>query len=219
MTRPGPLPDQTPNGPSAMDSDRLACGADVDAILEQVADGAAAEPTEHQQHCPHCQAALAELSRLWEPVREYAAAPATTAGDIASAVMTAVKALIHDVWYTLDIADGGRIQVAARVVAALARNAARRVPGVRVALGRSTRTGLARTVERATARHRHPDAAVGVLGRTAVIDLALAVSYGPPIHDVARQVQRTVIEDLTATLGLQQVTVNIVVDDIVLPAD
>lgn len=55
-------------------SDMLACGADADDLLAQVADGRAGERSPHQRQCPHCQAALAEYDRLWSPVREMAAA-------------------------------------------------------------------------------------------------------------------------------------------------
>ena len=36
----------------------LACGADVDELLEQAADGYAGQFTGHQQDCLYCQAAL-----------------------------------------------------------------------------------------------------------------------------------------------------------------
>ena len=36
----------------------LACGADVDELLEQAADGYASQFTSHQRDCPYCQAAL-----------------------------------------------------------------------------------------------------------------------------------------------------------------
>ena len=37
---------------------RLACGADVDELLEQAADGHAGQFTSHQRDCLYCQAAL-----------------------------------------------------------------------------------------------------------------------------------------------------------------
>ena len=43
----------------------LACGADLDELLEQAADGHASQLTDHQRHCPHCQAALQQFSRIW----------------------------------------------------------------------------------------------------------------------------------------------------------
>ena len=36
----------------------LACGADIDELLEQAADGHAAQFTSHQRDCVYCQAAL-----------------------------------------------------------------------------------------------------------------------------------------------------------------
>ena len=99
-------------------------------------------------------------------------------------------------------------------MATFARDSARMVPGVRVALGRSTHGKLAAAAEQATLGHRHPNAAVGVLGRTAVIDLAVAVTYGDPVHEVARDIQQHVIGALRRTIGLQTVVVNVIVDDV-----
>ncbi len=193
---------------------QLACGASVDELLEQVADGDADRLTEHQQHCRHCQAAIAEFRALWAPVQEHARRPVTVPDRLRATVLKQVDRMVRDVWYTLQLTDGGAVRIAARVVAALARDAAARVPGVRVALGRSTESRIAELVASATQRHLHPHAAVGVLGRTAVIDLALAVSYGDPVHVVARQVQRQVMAELQQKVGLQTVTVNVTVDDV-----
>jgi uncharacterized alkaline shock family protein YloU len=133
---------------------------------------------------------------------------------LTTTVISHIRLLVRDVWYTLETTDLGVIRVAARIVAALARDAARTVPGVRVALGRSSHGRLATLDERATFGHRHPHAAVGVLGRTAVVDLAVAVSYGDRVHEVAREVQRQVIASLRDQLGLKGITVNVTVDDI-----
>jgi uncharacterized alkaline shock family protein YloU len=195
-------------------SQQLACGADVDELLEQVADGDADRLTEHQRTCPHCQAAIAEFRVLWAPIQEYARQPVRLPQRLRASVLKQVDRLVHDVWYTLQLTDTGAVRVAARVVAAVARDAASRVPGVRVALGRSTESRVAELVSRATSGHLHPHAAVGVLGRTAVVDLALAVSYGQPVHEVAREVQRRVIAELKENIGLQSVTVNVTVDDV-----
>ena len=192
----------------------LPCGADVDALLEQVADGHAADLDTHQRDCVHCQAALAEFVALWTPVADTAARPVPVPPGLTAAVMSQIRILVRDVWYTLQTTDLGVIRVAARIVAALARDSARTVPGVRVALGRSTHSKLAELAEQGSLRHRHPHAAVGVLGRTAVVDLAVAVTYGDPVHDVARDIQRHVIATLRETTGLQTVTVNVTVDDI-----
>ena len=75
---------------------------------------------------------------------------------------------------------------------------------------------MARLVQRDTLTHRHPHAAVGVLGRTAVVDLALAVEYGEPLDAVAREVQRRAVAELRRQAGVQDVTVNVTVDDVII---
>lgn len=214
MSTPGqpvrPLQDLLDTG-----AQRLPCGADVDETLAQASNSGAAELTAHQRDCPHCQAALREFAQRWSAVRELAAAPVPVPPALAAAVLAQIRTLVADVWYTLQLTDGGAIRIAARVVATIARDAARTVPGVRAALGRSTEGRIAALVEKATLRHRHPHAAVGVLGRTAVIDLALAVRYGDQVDVVARQVQRRVIAELRESMGLQDVVVNVTVDDVV----
>lgn len=210
MSQPRRLRDLLDSG-----TETLPCGESLDDILEQAADGHADQRTAHQRNCPHCQAALREFTQLWQPIRDAAAEPLTVPAALKAAVTAQIRRLVADVWYTLQITDGGTVRVAARVVATIARDTARKVPGVRVALGRSTESKLAALVEKATLRHRHPQAAVGVLGRTAVVDLALAVTYGEPVDAIARQVQQNVIAELRTKIGLHDVAVNITVDDVI----
>jgi uncharacterized alkaline shock family protein YloU len=193
----------------------LACGADVDDLLEQAADGDAGQLSGHQHHCLHCQAALQEFARIWAPVRTLAADHVAVPPALKTAVASQIRKLITDVWYTLQPSDSGAIRIAARVIATIARDAARTVPGVRVAFGRGTNTKPADLAEQATLRHRHPHAAAGVLGRTAAIDLAIAVQYGDQLETVAREVQQRAITDVRTKTGLQDVTVNVTIDDVI----
>lgn len=213
----GPVNDPPPGGPAArqlIGAATLPCGADIDRLLEQVADRRGADRDAHQQQCLHCQAALSEFTALWAPVAELASAPVPPPPGLVAAVMKQIRAVVRDIWYTLEITESGAIRIAARVVAAIARDCARMIPGVRVALGRSTQGGIAALAENATFRHRNPHAAVGVLGRTATVDLAVAVTYNDPVHEVARDIQRQVIATLRDQVGLRSVTVNVTVDDI-----
>jgi hypothetical protein len=50
----------------------LPCGADLDALVVQVADGVPGDLA-HQAGCRHCQAALAQLEALWSLVGRLAA--------------------------------------------------------------------------------------------------------------------------------------------------
>ena len=214
MTRPVNDPPAEEAAVQLLDAVTLPCGAEVDPLLEHVTNGRGADLDAHQRDCVHCQAAIAEFTVLWAPVAESAARPVPAPPGLTNAVMSQIRVLVRDVWYTLQTTDLGVIRIATRIVAVLARDVARMVPGVRVALGRSTRGKVATVAERATFQHHHPHAAVGVLGRTAVVDLAVAISYGEPVHEVARQIQRRVIATLRDEIGLQTVVVNVTVDDV-----
>jgi uncharacterized alkaline shock family protein YloU len=218
----GPVNEAPADGQAAthlLDAVTLACGAEIDPLLEQVADGRAADRDAHQKECVHCQAAIAEFTALWAPVAETAATPVPVPPGLTAAVMSQIRVLIRDVRYTVQTTEDGVIRIAARIVAALARDSARMVPGVRVALGRGTYDKIAALTERATFQHRHPHAAAGVLGRTAVVDLAVAVTYGDPVHEVARDIQRHVIATLRDHIGLKTVAVNVIIDDILIDDD
>ncbi len=183
----------------------LACGADIDELLEQAADGHAGQLTEHQRHCPHCQAAFQEFSRVWEPVRRLAAEHVAVPATLKTAVASQIRKLIADVWYTFHLSDAGALSIAAHVVATIAREAARNVPGVRAAFGRSAHSTTAGPAENAA----------GVLGRTAVVDLAIAAQYGTQLDAIAREVQQRAIAELRVKAGLRDVTVNVTIDDVI----
>ena len=202
-----------------LDAAALPCGAEVDPLIEQVADGRGGDLDAHQRDCVHCQAAIAEFAALWAPVADMAASLVAAPAGLTAAVMRQIRVLVLDVWYTLQTTDLGTIRIAARIVAAVARDSARMVPGVRVVLGRSSHGKLAALAEQASLGHRHPHAAVGVLGRTAVVDLAVAVTYGDPVHAVARNIQQHVIAALRDSIGLQTVVVNVTVDDVLVGED
>ena len=53
-----------------------------------------------------------------------------------------------------------------------------------------------------------------MLGRTAVVDLAVAIAYGKPAHQIAKDIQQHVIVTLRDAIGLQTVTVNGTIDDV-----
>jgi hypothetical protein len=73
----------------------LPCGADLDALVAQVADGVPGD-IRHQAGCPHCQAALAQIEELWslagQLARERVEAPdhidAVVMGRIQRAILT-----------------------------------------------------------------------------------------------------------------------------------
>lgn len=195
--------------------EQLACGRSWTALLDQLTEHPAAPPDDdHQRQCPHCQAARAEVDRLQQSLATLVEEPVTTPPGLTDRVMQRVREAAGDHWYSRISGELGSTRVAARVIAVIARQAASRIPGVAVALGRTTEPLPAATNAAATEAHRGTGAAVGVIGGTAIVDLALAADYGTNLHRVAELVRRAVIQDTRDLAGLDVVQVNINIDDV-----
>jgi len=78
-------------------SPALACGAEVDLLLEQIADGRGADLDAHQRLCVHCQAAITEFTAIWKPVAELASMPVPAPPSLTDAVMSHIRVLVRDV--------------------------------------------------------------------------------------------------------------------------
>ena len=195
-------------------SSDLPCRRSWDDLLEQVSLGDGQAPDRHQQDCPHCQAEMAELVRLWQPVDHLATEQVSAPAGLTARVMQTVRQTARERWHSLRPGDGGTTRVAARVIGTIARLAAARVAGVAVAIGRSTEPRTAASRARATDTHRWPGSAVGVAGGSAVVEIALAVDYGTDLVRAAEQVRRAVVHDVMAIGGLEQVHVDVTVDDV-----
>lgn len=181
--------------------ERLPCGRDADAILEQVADGRSAERDAHQQDCPHCQAALGEYDRLWAPVRESAAEPVTVPDSVLETALSKIRAAMARPDFGLIESPQGVTRISARVVVAAARRGAEGVPGVRVALSRQVDA----PDERVTA---------GVSGTSTVIQVTLAADYGRDLVALGDQVRETVTDTVRRLTGLEPAQVTVVIDDV-----
>ena len=199
---------------SAAGEDRLPCGAAVAELFEQVAEGRQGQLSAHEAGCAHCRAALAEVGELWAPIRKLAAEKVTAPPGMLAGVMARVRELAREVWYAVLPPDRGSTRIAARVIGVIARRAAASVPGVRVALGRSTDPARVRITRRATDQHAYPGTAVGIAGGRVAVDLALAVGYGLSIPAVSARVQRAVISQVRAITGVRDIEVNVAVDDV-----
>ena len=182
----------------------LACGADADDLLAQVAGGRAGERSPHQQHCPHCQAALAEYDRLWSPVREMAATKVHAPEGMLENALRRIRGAAENPSYGCLTGGGGTVRIAARVVVVIAREAAARVPGVRVALCRAAATGLS----------GDPRVDVGVSEEGTAIELTLSADYGEDVHALAQRIRVEVCEQVRALTGLDPVGITVVIDDV-----
>src|SRR3954452_2550419 len=168
---------------STMPGDRLPCGKAIDDLLIQVADRTAPSDPAHQQTCPHCRAALAELEDLWAPVRDVAAEDVRAPAGLLQSVMAQIRELARNDWSAVLTGPRGRTRIAARVVGAVARLAAESVPHVTLALGGGrVATPTDTTADRAAIAGRHSETAtdVGVAGSHVVVDVQISSTSGCP---------------------------------------
>ncbi len=201
MTRTGPV--------------RLSCGRLVDDIVAQVAEDRGGDLDEHQQHCPHCQAALAEYDRLWAPVRAVAAQQITAPAHVLETALRRIRGAVEHTDYAVIESPLGVTRIAARVVVVLSREAAQAVPGVRVALSKHLTaahdgdgpgpTGATEVTAGVTA---------GVAGRSTAIEITLAADYGQDLLALGDQVRREVANRIRTLTDLEPVSITVVIDDI-----
>jgi len=193
--------------------DTLPCGVPLDEIYAQVVDQTPPARPEHQAHCPHCRAALADLSEAWAPVAQLAATQIAAPSSLLESVLAKVRLISRDPWYGMITTDHGRTRVAARVVDAVVRLAAQEVPHVSIAFVRRRAT---RDKDPATIAGTTGDSAtsVGVAGSHVVIDVQIVIEMGSNIPTLADQVRRTVRTDIERFTGLTAAEVDVTVIDV-----
>jgi uncharacterized alkaline shock family protein YloU len=187
-----------------MSADRLPCGADIDDLVAQVAEGGAADRTPHQTGCPHCQAALSEYDQAFAPVRELVSQPVHVPDAVLEEVLRRIRGSLSDPAYGVLPGPLGVTRIAGQIVALTARTATEQVPGVRVA--------LARTEPAATG----PDTGItaGVAGTSTALRITVAAAWGEDLHALADRIRGAVAHAVRTTTGLRPVEIDIVIDDV-----
>ncbi len=188
--------------------DRLSCGRSVEDILTQVADGRGGERDAHQASCTHCQAALGEYDRLWEPLRELAGQQVAAPDSIVEAALRRIRGAVEHGDYGVLDSTHGVTRISARVVVVAARETAQGVPGVRVAVSRHA-TGDERMVGRVGA-----EVTAGVAGRSTAIEITLAADYGLDLQELSERVRREVASRVRTLTDLEPVQVTVIIDEV-----
>jgi uncharacterized alkaline shock family protein YloU len=113
----------------------------------------------------------------------------------------------------------GRIDIEDEVVEKVAGLAATEVDGV-ADLGGDVARAVESVRERIGIGHRRGDQGVKaqINGREVSIEVTIVIEYGHVVMDVARKVKTNVAIQTNRMLGLRVVEVNVVVDDVRLPA-
>lgn len=170
----------------------LPCGTEVDALVDQIHAGRTGTRDEHQRHCPHCRAALAQYEPIFAPVRTLAAEPVrapSSSIDQTLARLRRGRADDPEPWQ-VDVGRG-RTRVAERVVVACARRAAEDVPGVHVALVRAS-----------------SDAGVA-------LQVTVAAAWGQNLRALGDRVRREVAAEVAEQTGVVATSVSAVIDTVV----
>lgn len=193
----------------------LPCGAPLNEIYAQVVDQIPPARPEHQARCPHCRAALADLSEAWAPVAQLAAKQITAPSSLLESVLAKVRQTSRDPdpWYGMITTDHGQIRVAASVVGVVASIAAQKVPHVSMALGRRRSTGD-KDVATIVGIARESATNVGVARNQVVVDVQIVVEMGPNIPTLADQVRRAVRTDIERFTGLTAAEIDVNVVDV-----
>ena len=113
----------------------------------------------------------------------------------------------------------GRIDIEDEVVEKVAGLAATEVDGV-ADLGGDVARAVESVRERIGIGHKRGDQGVKaqINGREVSIEVTIVIEYGHVVMDVARQVKTNVAIQTNRMLGLRVVEVNVVVDDVRMPA-
>jgi hypothetical protein len=170
----------------------LACGADLQALVEQVFDERPPADADHQRICPHCQKALGRIRAAFDEVRGAAAETVSVPSALLRSVMAQLRAASP--MLIVDVQPRGSTTVSERLVTSVARRAALAVPAVAYA---SVITDAAESPGTVRLRVR------------------LVASLGPPLAEVAVQVREATITALERIVGARATSVDVTFDDLV----
>ncbi|SFA77159.1 hypothetical protein SAMN05216266_101333 [Amycolatopsis marina] len=179
----------------------LPCERELEQVWEHLGTGTADidGADEHERTCPHCRTARESLRALREATAELIEDAEQPPPDLFGKIMSAVRAEVrrgHMV--RLPTSEPGLVEVSAQAIAVVLRFAADAVPGVRARRCRINTVG------------------VGQAGESMVeVELTLAVDYRNPETVAAlTEVRARVTAAAAARVGLQLVSLDLVVDDI-----
>lgn len=202
-------------------SEQLPCGTLFDTLLDQVADETPATDPEHQANCPHCRAAIAELTDIWMPVRELVQQPVNPPDTLTASVMERVVAIATHGWYAVIQDDPGVNRIAAWVVAVIARRAAASVTGVGAVRGQVTPMASSILDVRAEYEQSQPSpgqrtkaAGIGVAGRRVVVAITITAQRDQRLPLLAEQIRSAVTRHVRALTGLEVIAVDVEISDL-----
>ncbi len=121
------------------------------------------------------------------------------AESILEAALLQIRQAVENADHGLITSADGLIRISARVVVVIARQGAKDVPGVRVALS-------------------HPlEVSAGAAGAGTAVQITLAADYGADLPDLGERVRQTVAARIRALTDLEPVDITVIIDDVFPP--
>jgi hypothetical protein len=183
----------------ALTGERLPCGAELEHLIAQVADGQAPDRRAHQERCPYCQAALSDLTRGWGDLRALADEPVAVPPGLAARIMARVAKLAGQAAEAVLLGSPrGQTRIGHRVVGRVAQRVAATVPGLVFASARPV-------------AHDPP------LPQRLSLTIRIVATFGPPLGELADRVRATVRRRVPELTGADLDRIDIRIDDVVEP--
>jgi uncharacterized alkaline shock family protein YloU len=108
----------------------LPCGINPERLLSYVAEHTRPDVGSHEAGCPYCQAAIVELTQLWDPVTRWASRDVPVPHRFAAAVTNRVRRLLQSPRHAAAATTHGNTSVTSWVLGLIASAATRDTPGV-----------------------------------------------------------------------------------------
>ena len=183
----------------ALTGERLPCGAELEHLLAQVADGEAPDDQAHQQRCPYCQAALRDLTRGWSDLRPLADEPVSVPPGLAARIMARVAKLAGQAAGAVLLGGArGETRIGHRVVGRVAQRVAATVPGLVFASAKPV-------------AHDPP------LPQRLSLTIRIVATFGLPLQELADRVRATVRRRVPELTGAELDRIDIRIDDVAEP--
>ena len=188
----------------------LPCGNHPEQLLVYAAERTDPPPGAHEATCPYCQAAMAELSELWRPVREWATADVHLPEHFAAIVMRRVRRLVQSPRHAAAVTAKGTTTVTSWVIAVVASAATQATPGI------ARITGAQPDPRRHRAYRSGADGIdISEIGATDIgVSLGVTAAPAPDLASVADTVRRNVIAAIADHTSIVTAEVDISVDDL-----
>ncbi|MBT8225185.1 MAG: hypothetical protein HKP61_08275 [Dactylosporangium sp.] len=185
----------------------LPCGASLDLLIEQVADGRAgvgtggraggdaAERARHQAGCACCRAALAEAELRWSPVRATATAPVAVPEGLLRSILERVRDIADAGHGLIRYTGHGATRITARALRRIISRASTGIPGVAAVLGSRVDPGT----------------------RPVRVAVEVIATDDRPLPQLTSDIRAAIRVELDRGASLDDPTVDVLVQDIAFP--